>query len=88
MMSLTVLFIIFAAVIGSGVMMAILTWVFMRIRSLESGGGGRAEIARLTEEVDSLRAELHATHSDINDLTERLDFTERLLSGPPPEQPE
>ncbi len=88
MMSLTALLIVFAAVLGSSVMMAVFAWVFMRIRSLESGGGGRSDIERLTEEVDGLRAELQATHSDISDLTERLDFTERLLSGPRAEEPE
>jgi len=78
--------IILAAVVGSSAMMAAFAWILYRIRRLESGNGGASEVLRLGEEVDSLRAELQVTHADISDLSERLDFTERLLS--PGDDPE
>ena len=76
----SVVLIIFAAAMGSGTMVAIIAWFLSRMRSLESRGSSDSELKRLSHEVDDLRGELLANHSEIENLAERLDFTERLLS--------
>lgn len=83
MLSLAVVLIILTAVTGSGIMVAILMTIANRLKMLESGGSGPAELNQLAREVDNLRAELETASSDIGNLTERLDFTERLLSDGP-----
>ena len=80
MFSVATILIIFAAAAGSGTMVAIIAWFLNRLKSLESGGSSGHELRRLSSELDDLRADLLATHSEVKDLTERLDFTERLLS--------
>lgn len=86
--SIGAVLVILAAVLGSSVLMAVFALLWYRLRKLESGNVGASELLRLGEEVDGLRAELQATHADISDLSERLDFTERLLSpGDGPEGP-
>ena len=80
MFSVATVLIIFAAAAGSGTMVAIIAWFLNRLRSLESGALSGHELQRLSSELDDLRADLLATHSEVKDLSERLDFTERLLS--------
>ena len=55
-------------------------WFWNRMKALESGGSQGPEVQRLSQEIDDLRTDLLATHSELQDLTERLDFTEKLLS--------
>lgn len=47
---------------------------------MESGGSSVSELRRLSGKVDDLRGDLLATHSEVKNLAERLDFTERLRS--------
>ena len=82
MLTTSVVLIILAAVFGSAAMTAVLGWLLYRQHTLSAGAGSSETLVRLGEEVDSLRAELMSTHSDISDLSERLDFTERMLSAP------
>ena len=79
MLSTSVVLIILAAVIGSGAMTLVLAWIIHRVRSLELSAGG-ADLERLAEQVDELRDDIQSANTGIVDLTERLDFTERLLT--------
>lgn len=80
MLSTSVVLILLAAVMGSGAMVAVLGWMAIRLRSLEAGKGG-ADLERLLAQVEALREELEASSHEIDELTERLDFTESLLRG-------
>lgn len=77
--SLTALFIIFAAVIGSASMVAIFAYFLHRIRQIEAGNTGDAGTQQLSGEVSQMRKELLAVQDELSALTERLDFTEKLL---------
>ena len=79
MLTTSVVLIILAAVLGSSALVAAFAWILFRQRALEQGSSA-TDLRRLSDEVDELRAELHSVHSDISDLTERIDFTERLLA--------
>lgn len=68
------LFVILAAVVGSGGMVAVLGWLWYRTRRLEEPG------SRL-EELRALRDELEVTRETTRELAERLDFLERLLEA-------
>lgn len=81
MISLTALFIIFAAVIGSTAMMGVLAWFFNRIRRLEDGGGGGIGAGRLAERLEETEEELLALRREMRSLAERVDFTEKLLTS-------
>lgn len=78
MFTVVQLLILIVAVIGSGSMVAALAWLFYRSRNLE----GR-EYGSLTDQVESLRAELETVSSEMARLQEQADFTERLLSKGP-----
>ncbi len=77
MFSVPELLILFAAVGGSGMMVGILGWGFMRIRKLETT---MAAHSLLAERVDELRHELAAARDEVTELVERVEFAERLLT--------
>lgn len=77
--SLTALLIVFAAVIGSTAMIAILAYFLNRIRRIETGFADAAGSRQLADDVAGIREELLAVQDDMSTLSERLDFTERLL---------
>jgi uncharacterized membrane protein AbrB (regulator of aidB expression) len=77
--SLTALFIIFAAVIGSTMMMGVFAYFLHRIRQIEAGTTAEGGSPGLAREVSELREELAAVEEAFSALSERLDFTERLL---------
>jgi len=77
--SLTALFIIFAAVIGSTMMVGVFAYFLHRIRQLEAGSRGEGAPPQLTREMSELREELAAVEEAFAALSERLDFTEKLL---------
>lgn len=72
------LIILLVAVAGSGVMMAILTWIYLRIKDLPSGT--HFDGALLTEEIQRLREDFGLLQSEVTGLAERVDFTEKLLN--------
>jgi hypothetical protein len=74
-------FVLIAAVIGSAAMASILTWVFLRFRSLEAPGGGSRDLLAMEEQLRRLAEELDSAHGQIEGLRERLDFTEKLLGS-------
>ena len=77
--SLTALFIIFAAVIGSAAMVGILAYFLHRIRQIETGTAAGAGSKQLVDQVDGMREELTTVQEEMSALSERLDFTEKLL---------
>jgi outer membrane murein-binding lipoprotein Lpp len=73
--------IIFAAVIGSSSMVAILAWGHSRLKSLaEQNVSVRMQSDRLADEIEQVREELRAADRKLDRLTERAEFTDRLLS--------
>lgn len=77
--SLTALFIIFAVVIGSTAMVGVFAYILSRVRRLESGSPEGRESRALAADLDQMRDVIAALQDDVAGLTERLDFTERLL---------
>ena len=77
--SLTALLIVFAAVIGSTAMMGILAYFLHRIRQIEAKTAGEAGSHQLVDHVDAMQEELLAVQEEVSRLSERLDFTEKLL---------
>ena len=77
--SLTALLIVFAAVIGSAAMMGIIAYFLHRIRQIEAKTTGEAGSRQLVDQVEAMREELLAVQGEVLALTERLDFTEKLL---------
>ena len=77
--SLTALLIIFAAVIGSTAMMGTIAYLLHRIRRIESGTIGETGPHMLLDQVSDLREDLLKVQDEMSGLTERLDFTEKLL---------
>lgn len=80
--SLVALLIIFAAVLGSATMVGILAYFLHRIRRLESADTRQAAIEGMIDEMEAMRTELLTAQNEMLALTERLDFTERLLGSP------
>jgi hypothetical protein len=78
-MGLIALFIIFAAVIGSAAMVGVLAYFLSRIRRLEGTPSGGPGSHQLTDQVNGMAEELMSLQSEVSRLTERLDFTEKLL---------
>ena len=66
--SLTALFIIFAAVIGSASMVAVFAYFLHRIRQIEAGTGGDAGSQQLSGEVSQMREELLAVQEEMSAL--------------------
>jgi len=77
--SLTALFIVFAAVIGSAAMVGIIAYFLHRIRQIETRSTGEAGSHQLFDHVNEMREELLTVQEEVSALSERLDFTEKLL---------
>jgi hypothetical protein len=71
MSSLQDLLLLIVAVAGSGTMVGLIAWFHGRLRQLERGRHGEAEGA--ARDIEALRGE-------VAQLSERLDFTERMLA--------
>lgn len=74
MFSIVGLLILFAAVLGSAAMAGVLTLLWHRSRRLDAPDATR-------HELQALREELELTRSTTRELSERLDFMERLLEA-------
>jgi hypothetical protein len=79
--SLTALLVIFAAVIGSTAMMGLIGYFLHRIRQVEARISSEEGPHQMVAHVDSMREELLAVQEEMSALSERVDFTERLLTG-------
>jgi hypothetical protein len=77
MMSLAALFILLAALIGTTAMVGVFAFLFHRVRRIEDGR--EAGPYRLAEQVQRLEEELLSVQTEMSALSERLDFTEKLL---------
>ncbi|MCH7563514.1 MAG: hypothetical protein IH968_06795 [Gemmatimonadetes bacterium] len=77
--SLTALLIVFAAVIGSTAMIGVFAYFFHRIRQIEARTTGEAGSYQLADQVDAMQEELLTVQEEVSRLSERLDFTEKLL---------
>lgn len=78
-MTLVILLIICAAIIGSTSMMGVLGFLFYRIRRIEGGGMTQFGAPELPDRVQLLEEQLMAAEAEIASFSERLDFTEKLL---------
>ncbi len=78
-LSFLALFILFAAVIGTAAMVGTLAYLFSRIRRLEGGDPANQSPGQLTGQMNGIEAELMALQEEVANLSERLDFTEKLL---------
>lgn len=69
------------ALLGFGTfsLLGLRMWLGYKARRLELGAG-RGDPARVEELVEELRSELQLLRGDVNDLHERMDFTERVLT--------
>ena len=79
--SLTAILIVFAAVIGSTAMTGIIVYLLRRIAQLEAKLEGGAGLTALTDAVEHLREDLSRVEDGLVTLTERAEFTDRLLLG-------
>jgi len=77
--SLTALFIVFAAVIGSSAMIGMIAYFLHRLRRIEVGSANEAGAHPLADHLADIQDELRAVQEDVSALSERLDFTEKLL---------
>jgi hypothetical protein len=76
---LVALFIIFAAVIGTTAMVATIGYLLNRIRVIEGNSGSGEGNHQLLDRVTDLGDDLFSMQEQISAMTERLDFTEKLL---------
>lgn len=75
------LMILLAAVGGSGTMVGFLGWLLYRVKRLEGrAGAGNTDVERLIEQVDVLHEQLVSVRAELGELSERVDFAERLLT--------
>jgi hypothetical protein len=65
--------------LGTFSLIGLRMWLGYKARRLELGSG-RGDPTRVEELVEELRTELQLLRGDVNDLHERLDFTERVLT--------
>jgi hypothetical protein len=55
-------------------------WIVARAWTQRRGVGGTKEIGRLTESVDKMRQSMDQMRDELMDVSERLEFTERMLA--------
>ena len=79
-MSIALLVVLIAAVLGSVGMTAVLTILFLRTRSRTLPGGSPNDLRLLQNEVQRLGEELDHTTAELARLREQVEFTERLLA--------
>ena len=78
MLTISFILILFTALSGSAMMVGILGYFFYKIKKLEAGG---EDLSRVLENIEDLRERLDGIDDDVNSLSERLEFNERLLAG-------
>ncbi len=76
------LLILLAAIGGSGSIVAVLAWLWHRVKRLEETGGlGGKDAERIIAELERMRDEVSESQDGVKMLRERLDFLERLLES-------
>ena len=63
-------------------------FMYRKMRSLQDrvSGGAQQDAERLTDAVDNLRSEVGLLSDEVREISERMDFTERLLERPKTEE--
>lgn len=79
MFGIVEMIILLVAVIGSGVMSAFLVWFIGRLRALERGLQDKGDVPALSAQIAALQGEVDSLQGTVQRLTERAEFTERLL---------
>lgn len=77
--TLTALLIVLVAVIGSTTLLGMYAYLLNRIRQIESNPSGDAGSRQLVDQVNEMRDELVTVQREMSALSDRLDFTEKLL---------
>jgi len=80
-LSFLALFIILAAALGSAAVIGFLGYLFSRLRRLEGGAFDRPGPYQLSDQVTGMAEEILALQEEVSNLSERLEFTEKLLMG-------
>ena len=78
--------IIVTVFLGGGFTLLIMKMRYAHLRGTNSEAMPHQEVERLSDTVDNLRAELGLLREDFRELNERVDFTERLLERPKPDE--
>ena len=81
MFSLVGIIILLTAVIGSSTLVAFAAWLIVRLQKLERGLPPHSEVPALSAQIEALKGELESLHGTVERLSERTDFTERLLES-------
>lgn len=84
-MAIAFLLVLIVAVAGSAGLVAAFAWLVQRLNRLESPGQG--DVRGRLADPDDLRQQLDALEAEVHRLSERVDFTEKLLEGPRPGRP-
>jgi len=82
--SLAALFVVFAAVLGSSAMIGMIVYFMRRLEKLEAKMNGELDSPQAVKELEIVQDELLAVNQTVSELSERLDFTEKLLANPDP----
>jgi hypothetical protein len=83
-MTFAFLIVLIAAVIGSAGMVGVFAWLHQRISRLEDPSP--VERKRLLSENTSLHEQVETMRSEMRELAERVDFTEKLLERKSPDR--
>jgi len=78
--SVVAILIILAAVTGSAIMTGTLMMLWQRVRRLEASTGTDRSIESASQRIDLLLDQIQEMTDGLEELRERLDFTERLLA--------
>lgn len=88
-MGLVEFLVLLAAVGGSSWMVGMLGWLWYRTKRIEDAAlGGRDGPKALLTEVEELKDAVSAGDRELERMTERLDFLERLLTSGEEKEPD
>lgn len=91
MFSIAGIIVLLAAVVGTAVLVRIIGSASHRLGRLEAGQVGiHPDLGRVLDQLEALQDEVAALRAESAELSERVDFSERLLAQsrvvPPPDQ--
>ena len=81
-MSIAILVLIMVAVICSGSVVAIVGGLLNRIKQVEGRREDASDLAEISRQLDAVRDQIFSVEDEMTRLTERVDFTEKLLEAP------
>ena len=80
--NLAILVLIMVAVICSGSVVAIVGGLLNRIKQVEGRREDASDLAEISRQLDAVRDQIFSVEDEMTRLTERVDFTEKLLEAP------